>query len=309
VWRPGASASANLKGAISSWNEVDPASIGNGEAVSDCSPWELCSSQQNGILSRHGWAVVNDTGSPRYDDDASAPKWMGKVPWQGAPLSTPPQADWYFFGCGTQYRTCLSDLALLAGSISMPPLSAMGVWWSHYEPYSAESIQTEVLAGFANFSLPLNVLEMDVNWHNQRAVKLCIPFNGYSWNSSLFSDPTAFVATVKTGNWSALVGPAPHRPLKLIINSHNFKGIDRCQPEHDRIAQEAGLTLDPKDAKIGFNTSNYALMVSVFRRLLSADADGVDTSGSRPDWWWTDGSMKQWDESTGVLTTAGLPLD
>ena len=57
------------------------------------------------------------------------------------------RADWIFMGCGANFRGCLADYASFAGAIPLPPKAAFGIWWSHYEPYSAESIQTEVLAG------------------------------------------------------------------------------------------------------------------------------------------------------------------
>ena len=106
------------------------------------------------------------------------------------------------------------------------------------------------------------------------------------------------------GNWSEQISPAPKHHLQLILNTHNFKGIDNCQPSYHRIKQEAGVSVKNGKA-IGFNTSDYPLMVSAFKHLLSKDAAGPGTAGSRPDWWWTDGALKQWDESTGVNTQPG----
>lgn len=41
----------------------------------------------------------------------------------------------------------------------------MGVWWSKYEAFSAEGIESLVLSEFARRGLPLDVLQMDVDWH------------------------------------------------------------------------------------------------------------------------------------------------
>ena len=56
-----------------------------------------------------------------------------------------------------------------------------------------------MLAGFENFSLPLNVLEMDKNWHTgtDDLSRGCQGFNGYDWDPALFPDPVGFVATAR----------------------------------------------------------------------------------------------------------------
>jgi alpha-glucosidase (family GH31 glycosyl hydrolase) len=46
----------------------------------------------------------------------------------------------------------------------MPPLSAFGVWWSRYYAYSQEQFETEVLQGYANHSLPLSHVVLDMDW-------------------------------------------------------------------------------------------------------------------------------------------------
>ena len=164
TWRPGDAPIGNLKGTISSWNEVLPSNI-----AAEGSP-----GLQDGLLSTQGWSIVDDTASQRFGEVGSGrgrpatspppPLWMGKAPWIGSKLAAPPVADWYFFGCGNRFRACLSDLSSISGAIAMPPRAAFGVWWSHEQAYSQLGIQQEVLAGYANYSLPLNVLQMDYQW-------------------------------------------------------------------------------------------------------------------------------------------------
>jgi hypothetical protein len=56
TWRAGMDGSrANLGGTISSWNEVPPRSLLAGNQT-----------YQPGVLSRDGWAVVDDTATPRF---------------------------------------------------------------------------------------------------------------------------------------------------------------------------------------------------------------------------------------------------
>lgn len=196
VWHPGDTPSGNLGGTISSWNEVSPSSI----------PGTL----GPGLLSRDGWTLVDDSATPRFSNatDPTA-RFLGKAPWvdprsyaRRTASDLPLAADWYFFGCGLDYRACVADFSGLSGPIAIPPQAAFGVWWSHYETYSEVSIQTEVLAGFQTHSLPLNVLQMDCGWHGANAEKdpRCSAYNAYDWNTELFPDPRAYVATVHTGN-------------------------------------------------------------------------------------------------------------
>eukprot|EP00037_Helgoeca_nana_P024720 m.264950 g.264950 ORF g.264950 m.264950 type:complete len:588 (-) comp26734_c0_seq2:1837-3600(-) len=146
---------------------------------------------------------------------------------------------------------------------------------------------------------------MDCGWHGANAEKdpRCSAYNAYDWNTELFPDPRAYVATVHTGNWSAAVGPAPHRPLKLILNTHNFLGVDVCQAEYADVAAAAGW--DPTGGQpIPFNLSSPATMTAVFKHLLSRDAVGKATAGTRPDWWWTDGGLRKWTAATGLGVAA-----
>jgi hypothetical protein len=168
------------------------------------------------------------------------PLWQATQPWFAPPLAADapsPHTDLYFFGCGTDYRACLKDFVTISGAVPLPPLATFGVWWSHYETYSEETITADVLDKFLQYELPLNVLQMDCGWHlnnsnatSKNANPNCIGYNGYDWNEALFPDPAGFVGAVKSGGLSA------GRPLKLLLNTHNFLGMDECQAEFPALA-------------------------------------------------------------------------
>ena len=95
------------------------------------------SSYQPGILSRDGWAIVDDTDTPRFS--YQPPLWQGVAPWYAPPLASSggahtgmhaQRADLYFFGCGVQFRACMKDFVMLSGAVPLPPLATFGVWWS-----------------------------------------------------------------------------------------------------------------------------------------------------------------------------------
>jgi alpha-glucosidase len=147
AWRPGMADVGNLGGTISSWNEVHPRSLLNGTQT-----------YQTGVLSRSGWAVVDDTATPRFSFEP--PLWQGTQPWYApakanATQGGPGRTDLYFFGCGVDHKACLKDFVALSGPVPMPPLATFGVWWSHYETYSEQSIKSDVLEKFVEYGCVL----------------------------------------------------------------------------------------------------------------------------------------------------------
>ena len=80
-----------------------------------------------------------------------------------------------------------------------------------------------------------------------------------------------------------MVSPAPQYPLKLILNTHNFDGVDKCQHEHGEIQRLAGLKTG-SDA-VPFNMDSFEIMSAIFGQVLARDANGTSTAGTRPDYW------------------------
>lgn len=158
TWHAGDISTGNLGGAISSWNEINPTNL----------------HVQPGLLSRDGWALISDT-SPRLR--TTAPLFQDKWPWLDE-SNAHSGLDWYLLGHGRDYQAALADFARISGDIPLVPRSALGVWYSHYEAYTMQSFEQNALAGFLNFSLPLNRVNFDVNWHFNPTNKLCNGYNG-----------------------------------------------------------------------------------------------------------------------------------
>ena len=201
--------------------------------------------------------MVDDSASPLFDLDPA-----GNLVTDGWISSTPRTAgnvDVYVFGCGLQFRQCLQDFTLLAGPIGLPPLSGMGVWWSrHWGDESGnkamvdavgvmteEVITTEVLDGYESRGLPLHILVLDMEWHEQMEAPDCTHFlgkttwGGYSWNTTLFSDPQRFVDKLHASR-----GP---QGIKLSLNYHPDAGVDACQKNYKEMALVTGV--DPTSNK------------------------------------------------------------
>ena len=114
-----------------------------------------------GLVSKAGWAVVDDTTTARWAaapttaTEAAPPpaqqsngggdgdgggggdgggktfaRWFDQ---SAAPIDV---VDLYGFFPGRKYATALQDFAAVAGPTDFPPLSAFGIWWSRYWVYS-----------------------------------------------------------------------------------------------------------------------------------------------------------------------------
>lgn len=75
-----------------------------------------------GLISRSGWAFVDDSSGPRFDPAAFSPKHGERTLGSGdAPRPPSDHLDWYFFGCGHDYKRALDDYTSVAGRF-VPPL-------------------------------------------------------------------------------------------------------------------------------------------------------------------------------------------
>lgn len=132
------------------------------------------------------------------------------------------QEDIYLLAHGRDYPAALQEWASIAGEPPIPPLSAYGNWYSHYQNYSESQVLHEVLQHYGERGLPLDHLNLDVNWHNNTNGPDCKGYNGYAWNETLFPDPSAFIDQLHAGNGTGV------DPLQLGLNTHAFEGIDTC---------------------------------------------------------------------------------
>ena len=117
TWFPGQGDGRNLKGTCRTLDRC----FGDGYR----------SQLENGLISRSGWAVIDD--SPRCvrpDGSRSlalVPDETG-VDWV-APRDDKAALDLYFMGYGHDYKQALKDYTLIAGKMPLPPDYAFGYWF------------------------------------------------------------------------------------------------------------------------------------------------------------------------------------
>ena len=202
---------------------------------------------ENGILSRSGWALVNDSftdlvegGTGDFDDG-----------WISAKGRNENSADLFLFGCGLEFEACLTEFVQVSGRISVPTAKGLGIWWSRhwgdpfdgqpFGPMTAEAVMHDVVEGYINRSIPLDIVVLDMEWHTQTAWPKCETFlgikgwGGYSWNRTLFPDPDRFIDSLKS------------LQIDVALNYHADGWIDACQTSYKSMAGALGV--DPSSHK------------------------------------------------------------
>jgi alpha-glucosidase (family GH31 glycosyl hydrolase) len=133
----------------------------------------------DGILSRDGWYLLDDSESAVWDGDWPVDR----------PLHAGGYLDGYFFGYGTDYQTALKDFYAITGNPVLLPKWAFGVWYSiNSEDYTnAAYYQNTLLPQFRADKLPLDVLVVDTDW------KAPDRWNSWGWNTTNFPNSQTFL--------------------------------------------------------------------------------------------------------------------
>ena len=183
----------------------------------------------DGILSRDGWHVVDDTPTALLTRG-----WYALRPSHAGGYQ-----DWYVFAYGHDYARGLRDLRTLTGAAPLLPRSAFGVWFSHYHAYSADELKA-LVGDFRAHGVPLDTLSLDTDYKAPPAGEPVAgtvasgdpggsySWNGWAWNTKLFPDPRGFVA------WAHAQG------IGIATNIHPT--IDSNDPRYPGVVAQAGPT-------------------------------------------------------------------
>ena len=229
-----------------------------------------------GVISRDGWLVIDDSQRPLFDNS----DW----PWV-TPRPIKNHQDWYFFGCGYDYRQALYDFTQLAGKIALPPRFIFGYWYSRWWPYTDQSFK-ELVEKFESLDIPLDVLVIDMDWHIT-----CLPeffkegrriddqakgmtgWTGFTWNQDMFPDPEGFI------RWT------DSKRLKTCLNLHPASGIQPHEKKYPDMARAMGI--DPASRKyVPFDIVDKKYAQNYFDIIVHPlEEMGID-------FWWLD--WQQW---------------
>ena len=277
TWHPGMATTGNLLGTT---RTLDGAQGGE----------HLREPIGQGLVSREGWAVVDDSG-PLFDSVAFGTAHDPTTqPWV-KPRPSDERSDLYFFGYGHDYKTALGDYVRVAGRIPLPPRFAFGAWWSRYWAYTDQELR-DLVNGFHENNLPLDVFVIDMDWHKtfgrhfdeQDASGHSKGWSGYTWDSTLFPDPTDFLTELHD------------QGLKVTLNLHPASGVQPWEAAYPEFARKMGM--DPASGKyVPFDLTNRTFALNYMDLLHHPlERQGVD-------FWWLDWQQEGKTQVAGVNPT------
>lgn len=276
LWYPGKQDPQNLKGTC---RTLDGS---NGD--------NKLSEMENGIVSRSGWAVIDDSWEAvRADGGRSyALEANGKLGYDWwAERRDSCAMDTYFMGYGSNYKKALGDFTKIAGKIPLPPAYVFGYWYSKYESYSAADYR-QIMKDLADNDIPADVMILDMDWHwngdaNSQSAGIG-GWTGWSWNTNLIPNPQELLSDIHSKNF------------KIALNLHPADGVDRNEsPAYfAQMASDLGGKYI-KDNRIAWSLDYPDFAKSFFDRIIrSHEKEGVD-------FWWID-----WQQHLTSPYTAGL---
>jgi alpha-glucosidase (family GH31 glycosyl hydrolase) len=249
-----------------------------------------------GLVSRDGWVVVDDSARPLFDSaDFSFSKGEDS-PWPWVmPRPGGDHQDWYFFGYGHDYKQALGDYVRVAGRIPLPPLFAFGAWWSRYWAYTDQELD-DLVKGFRQNSVPLDVLVIDMDWHlNKDQLEARgekdpdqsghdLGWSGYSWNNVLFPDPKLFLDHIH------------QEGLKTTLNLHPASGVQPWEDAYPAFAKAMGI--DPATKQyVPFDITDKKFAIN-YMDLLHHPLEKKSI-----DFWWLDWQQEANTQLAGVNPT------
>ena len=273
VWYPGLADSLNLKGT--------------------CRTLDRCNGDSNrrfledGLVSRSGWAVINDSPSaPRsylsggrrqsdtltpdgshslaFDSDADGVEWV-------APRADDKALDLYFMGYGHNYKKALQDFTLISGKIPLPPDYVFGYWYSRYSPYTSDDYR-DIMKSLADNGIKTDVMILDMDWHWNGHPTISDGkggWTGWSWNTNLIPDPEGLLTDIHNNG------------LKASLNLHPADGVSNIEDFYAEMCADMGM--DPAAGeKIPWMLENKDFYRTFFNHIIrTREKEGVD-------FWWLD---------------------
>ncbi len=217
---------------------------------------------ERGLLSRDGWAVVDDSSSLVFTED----DWLTTRADGGS-------VDLYFFGYGHAYTTAIQDFYRVSGRTPLIPRYILGNWWSRFWPYTQSEL-TSLMRDFQAHEIPLAVCIVDIDWHIRTTGNDSTGWTGYTWNRDLFPDPAGFI------EWLHQHG------LRTALNLHPADGVYPHEEQYTAMAQALGV--DPAtEQPIDFDIADPKFLQAYFEILHHPyEQLGVD-------FWWLD-----WQQGT-----------
>ncbi len=278
VWFPGKVDTLNLKGTC---------------RTLDCSNGDNKRAEmEDGVVSRSGWAVINDSWSNRRPDGsrsyAMEPNAELGYPWW-AERADPEALDLYFMGYGHDYKKAVGDFTRIAGRIPLPPAYVFGYWYSKYDAYTSDDFRN-IMAELDSNGIHGDVMIIDMDWH-WNGEEACNSagrgaWTGWSWNTHLIPDPEQLLADMHADNY------------RVALNLHPAYGIDSIEsPQYYKaMTADFGTRFNAPDTSTIAWYHDAPEFASSFFRTIARDHENEGV-----DFWWLD-----WQQHLTSPYTEGL---
>ncbi len=276
TWYPGKPDPLNLKGTC---RTLDGSNGDNKRA-------EL----ENGLISRSGWAVIDDSWSaPRADGSRSfALESNGVVGYDWwADRKDPNAIDLYFMGYGQDYKKAIADFTKIAGKIPLPPAYVFGYWYSKYASYSSDDYR-QIMTDLESNGIPADVMILDMDWHWNGDPSCSSEgiggWTGWSWNTNLIPEPKKLLNEIHDKNF------------RIALNLHPADGVNSHESPGNNNAMKSELGGKYDDnGTIAWSLDFPDFTKSFFKNIIrDHEAEGVD-------FWWLD-----WQQHLTSPYTQGL---
>jgi len=278
VWKPGMDASGNLLGTTRTLDKCD--------GLSTVEPYDP------GVISRDGWAVIDESTRPVLDSNGS--DWGEWVEERDGT----DRCDLYIFAYGHDYKAALSDFTKIAGKIPLPPKYAFGYWWSRYWQYSDFEF-VDLAKMIRSLDIPIDVMVIDMDWHETWSLRKKgapkdefgqrIGWTGYTWQKQLFPSPANFLADIR------------NLDMKTSLNLHPASGIQPYEECYERFVKDYTSRTSEYDGPQGYEDKDGNKVPVPFRISDMNWTDAYFNSVIHPledmgvDFWWLD--WQQWKYS------------
>ena len=271
TWTPDSTPEGNLLGTTRTLDGCD------GEQVAD--PFDL------GVVSRDGWAVLDESGRHLF-----VPVESDWKQWVAEPRDGDRQ-DLYLFAYGHDYKGAVRDFTKIAGRIPLPPKYAFGYWWCRYWQYSDYEL-VDLARHFKDLDIPADVMIIDMDWHETWAPDEYpglkdesgegLGWTGYTWKKEFFPNPENLLTTLHNFG------------LKTSLNIHPASGIQVYEEPYERFVKDYLSRTSDYDGPKNYRKEDGTPAYVPFRMDQIAWADAYMNSVMHPfekqgvDFWWLD---------------------
>lgn len=197
---------------------------------------------QEGLLSRDGWYLINDTAKDIYKNGRLHLRDRSHV------------QDMYLFVYGDDYHAAMKSLSVVSGPVPMTRKYMHGAWYCRWWSYTADDYRT-IVREYKDHDFPLDVLVFDMDWHRKDA-KIgtghagMLGWTGYSWNKKLIPQPEELLSELRADN------------IYVTVNDHPHDGIRPGEDCYQSFMADMGL--DVNDPMPYFDAGDPAYMKAFF---------------------------------------------